>query len=165
MNSVAPNPAPPAGKAGAAKRTTTWMAIAVVCVSGFEGLRQFAYYDPVGIPTACFGETKNIRMGMKFSRAECDRMLVDSLIEHDDGMMRCTTVPLADETRAALLSFTYNVGVGAYCKSTLVRKLNAGDVKGACDQLLRWDRASGVRLPGLTKRRAAERELCLKGAA
>lgn len=146
------------------KRKAGWMAVAVVCVSGFEGLRTAAYLDPVGIPTACFGETKNIRMGMRFSKPECEVMLVDSLIAHDDGMMRCTKVPLKDKTHAALLSFTYNVGVGAYCGSTLVRKLNAGDTVGACNELVRWTRAKGVTLPGLTKRRAAERELCLKGA-
>lgn len=143
-------------------------ALAALCcslVGGFEGLRTVAYKDPVGIPTACFGETKNIRMGMKFTKAECDGMLVQSLIAHEDGMQRCTKVDVPDSTHAALLSFTYNVGVGNYCGSTLVRKLNAGNIEGACDELLRWDRAKGIRLPGLTKRREAERDLCLQGIA
>lgn len=149
--------------AASPKKKAAWMAIAITCVSCFEGIRTVAYRDPVGIPTACFGETKNIRMGMKFTLEECKDMLTESIIEHDNGMMACTKVELRDETHAALLSFTYNVGVGAYCKSTLVKKLNAGDTAGACDQLLRWDKAGGIRLPGLTKRRAAERDLCLKG--
>lgn len=149
-----------------ASRIQRGSAIAAVCcalVGGFEGLRTVAYRDPVGIPTACFGETKNIRMGMHFTKAECDGMLISSLIEHDDGMLRCTKADLSDATHAALLSFTYNVGVSNYCGSTLVRKLNAGDTVGACDQLLRWDRAKGLALPGLAKRRAAERDLCLQG--
>jgi len=140
-------------------------ALAVSLVGGFEGLRQVAYLDPVGIPTACFGETKNIKLGMKFTREECDGMLIESLIRHEKGMMRCTKVDLPDERYVALLSFTYNVGVNAYCTSTLVRKLNAGDTKGACDELPRWNKAKGIPLPGLTKRRAEERELCMKDAA
>lgn len=141
-------------------------AIAAVCcalVGGFEGLRQVAYLDPVGIPTACFGETKGIKLGMRFTRQECEGMLIESLIAHERGMMACTKVDLPDDRYVALLSFTYNVGVGNYCGSTLVKKLNAGDVRGACDQLTRWTRAKGIELPGLVKRRAAERELCLKG--
>lgn len=143
---------------------TTAGALAITLVGGFEGLRLFAYRDPVGIPTACFGETKGIRMGMTFTRAECDKMLLDSLIEHETGMMRCIKVPIKDETHVALLSWTYNVGVGAACKSTLMRKLNAGDIRGACDELRRWNKAGGMTLPGLTRRRAEERALCLKGA-
>lgn len=136
---------------------------AAICafVGGFEGLKLAAYRDPVGIPTICFGETRGVRMGQTASRPECDRLLLSSLEEHELGMLRCTRVPLSDGQFGALLSFTYNVGVGAYCKSTLARKLNAGDVRGACDELLRWDRAGGLRLPGLTRRREAERKLCL----
>ena len=143
-------------------------AIAAVCcalVGGFEGLRLVAYADPVGIPTACFGETKGIKLGMRFTRQECEGMLIESLMSHERGMMACTKVDLPDDRYTALLSFTYNVGVGNYCGSTLVKKLNAGDVRGACDQLMRWTRAKGIELPGLVKRRAAERELCLKGVA
>lgn len=146
------------------KKGTALAALCCSLVGGFEGLRTVAYRDPIGIPTACFGETKNIRLGMKFTKAECDGMLIDSLIAHDDGMLRCTKVALPDPTHAALLSFTYNVGVGNYCNSTLVKKLNAGDLAGACRELPKWDRAKGVQLPGLTKRREAEANLCLEGA-
>jgi lysozyme len=145
------------------KKKAGWAAIAVTIVGGFEGIRTVAYLDPIGIPTACFGETKGIRMGQKFTMAECESMLIESLKIADDAVMHCTKVPLSDTRRAALVSFTYNVGGHAYCNSTLVKKLNAGDTVGACDQLLRWDRAKGIRLPGLTKRRAAERDLCMRG--
>lgn len=145
------------------KKNTALAAVVVAMVGGFEGLRLAAYRDPVGIPTVCFGETKGIRMGMRFTRPECEAMLVDSLIEHERGMARCLTVTLPDPSYGAFLSFTYNVGVGAFCKSTLAKRANAGDLQGACDELLKWDRAGGMRLPGLTKRREEERKLCLQG--
>ena len=69
---------------------------------------------------------------------------------------------MSDNTRIAMLSFTYNVGGGALCKSSVARKINAGDLRGGCDALLLYNRANGVPLRGLTNRRVAERELCLK---
>lgn len=144
-------------------------AIVVPMVATFEGVRTYAYRDPVGIPTACFGETKNIRMGMKFTMDECKAMLSESLIEHEKLMVRCiqpaVLARLQDQPYGAFLSFTYNVGGGGFCKSTLARKLNAGDVRGACNELPKWVNARGIRLPGLVKRRAAEQKLCLQGAA
>lgn len=147
------------------KQKARWVAICVSCVAGFEGLRQVAYADPVGIPTICFGETKGVRMGDRATLAECKAMLAGSLELANRAVDSCVRTYLPDTRRAALVSFTYNVGGGAFCSSTLVRKINAGDAAGACDQLLRWDRAKGFRLPGLVKRRAAERALCLQGLA
>ena len=119
--------------------------------------------DPVGIPTICFGETKGVRLGQKATVEECKGMLAESLKIADQAVLLCTKVPLSDERRAALVSFTYNVGGHAYCTSTLVKKLNSGNTFGACDELLRWNKAKGITLPGLTRRRHAERELCIKG--
>lgn len=147
------------------------MAVLIVSVGGHEGLKLTSYYDPVGIPTVCFGETKNIRMGMKFTRAECEGMLVERLVEHERGMDRCLKNPdaLPQMTRAAFTSFTYNVGVGAFCGSSVARRANAGDLRGACDALLMWTKGTvaGVKrtLPGLVTRRKDERAMCLKGAA
>jgi lysozyme len=145
------------------RQAAGWCAIAVACVSGFEGLRTAAYSDPVGIPTICFGETKGVRLGDRATVDECKAMLADSLQIANRGVDSCVRVFLPDERRAALVSFTYNVGVQNLCSSTLVRKLNAGDTVGACNELLRWNRAKGIVLPGLTKRREAERQMCLKG--
>ena len=141
--------------------------LAVALVGGFEGLRTSAYLDPVGIPTICFGETKNVRLGMKMTRAECGDLLVASLKRHEYGMRQCLRRPddLSDKTYAAFLSFTYNVGVGAFCRSTLARKANAGDLRGACNELPKWVRAGGIKLRGLVNRRADERRLCLEGLA
>jgi len=147
------------------KRNAALAAACVALVGGFEGLRSYAYRDPVGIPTICFGETRGVRMGDRATVAECKAMLGTRLVEFETGMRQCLVTPdrLPEPSYAAILSFTYNVGVGAFCSSTLRRKADAGDLRGACDQLLRWDRAAGIRLPGLTKRREAERALCLKG--
>ncbi|NHZ93222.1 glycoside hydrolase family protein [Massilia sp. CCM 8733] len=143
------------------KRRAAWVAIAVTIVGGFEGLRLAAYADPVGIPTICFGETKGVRLGQRATLAQCDAMLADSLQLANRAVDDCIRAPLPDYRRAALVSFTYNVGGDAMCKSTMARKLNAGDVQGGCDEMLRWTLAKGIRLPGLVKRRAIERNMCL----
>lgn len=147
----------------ATRKRAAWLTIAVASVAGFEGLRTVAYKDPVGIPTICFGETVGVRMGDRASIEQCKDMLADSLSKADAAVMRCTRRPMTDERRAALVSFTYNVGGAAYCGSTVARKLNAGDVFGGCNELSRWVYARGVKLPGLVNRREEERKMCLKG--
>lgn len=142
------------------KKKAAWVSICVACVSGFEGLRQVAYRDPVGIPTICFGETRGVRLGDQMSVEECKKLLAGRVEEFGRGVDRCVTVPMSESRKAALVSFSYNVGTNAFCSSTLVRKLNAGDPL-ACDELLRWNKAKGITLPGLTTRRKEERKLCL----
>lgn len=139
------------------------MAIAVASVSGFEGLRTVAYRDPVGIPTICFGETVGVNMGQIRTIEECKAMLADSLEIANKAVERCVRVPMSADRHAALVSFTYNIGGTAFCTSTLVRKLNAMDILGACNELPRWNKAKGIVLPGLVKRREQERQMCLKG--
>lgn len=148
------------------KRGAAITALAVSLVAGFEGLRTVAYLDPVGIPTVCFGETKGVSLGDKYTVEQCKAMLGDRLVEFEAGMTKCIANParVPDKSYVAFLSFTYNVGVGAFCKSTLVKKLNAGDLIGACNELPKWVKAGGITLPGLVKRREAERQLCLEGA-
>lgn len=165
MSGRAPRPAKNRSMSNILRSRAAWVAIALVCVSGFEGLRQTAYLDPVGIPTICFGETAGVKMGQRRTLDECKAMLADSLEIANKAIERCTRVPLPAERQAALVSFAYNVGGGAYCSSTLVRKLNAGDTRGACNELSRWTRARGIELPGLVRRRAEERAMCLKGLA
>lgn len=140
------------------------IAAAVPLVAGFEGLRQKAYLDPVGIPTACFGTTAGVRMGQTYSFEQCENLLAAELLQANSAVSRCVAVPLNPNQRAAYTSFVYNVGPQNFCGSTLVRKLNAGDYAGACNELPRWKFAKGVPLPGLAKRREAERQLCLKDA-
>ncbi|NSX05107.1 lysozyme [Cupriavidus gilardii] len=137
------------------------IAAAVPLVAAFEGLRQRAYLDPVGIPTACFGTTKGVRLGQVYTSEQCDNLLARDLLTANVDVDACVRVPLTDGQRTALVSFTYNVGRGNFCGSTLVRKLNAGDYVGACNELPRWVYAKGVKLPGLVNRREQERALCL----
>ncbi|MCL4712152.1 MAG: lysozyme [Pseudorhodoplanes sp.] len=145
-------------------RTSAKFAAAVVAVVGaHEGLQLAAYRDPIGIPTICYGETKHVRMGMTATRAECDALLVRSLIEHEDGMLTCLTSTVPEGAHMAFLSLTYNIGVGNFCRSTLVRKANAGDLHGACDEILKWNKAGGIVWRGLVRRREEERKICIGG--
>lgn len=144
------------------------LGVVLALIGGFEGLSLTAYHDPVGIPTICYGETWGVKMGDVKTIAQCRDLLVTHLPVYEEGMAKCSKVDLLSDTSyVALLSFTYNVGVGAYCGSTLVKKLNAGDVRGACDELLKWDKAGKPLrpLPGLTTRRVEERKICLEGIA
>lgn len=138
------------------------MAMAVSVVGYFEGRQLVGYVDPVGIPTVCYGHTATAVVGQARSAAECE-----ALLQQDLGIALVAVdrhLPdLPPATRAALGSFVYNVGAGAFQSSTLLRKAKAGDLVGACNELSRWVYAGGRVLPGLVRRREAERELCLEG--
>lgn len=140
------------------------LSVSIACLAGIaahEGFREEAYRDPVGIPTIGYGETKNVKMGDKITQREALDRLKQSADEHGQGITKCIKVPLSQNEYDAYVSFAYNVGVGKFCKSTLVKKLNAGDYVGACKELLKWNKAGGKVLPGLTKRRQKEYELCI----
>lgn len=142
------------------RKTAGWVALCVGCLAGAEGLRTAVYLDPVGIPTYCFGETTGARLGDTYTPEQCRAKLGARVLEFGGAVDRCVTTPKSPARKAGLTSFAYNVGVDAFCGSTLVRKLNARD-SAACDELRRWTKAKGVTLPGLVKRREQERELCL----
>lgn len=146
------------------KTGTKAAVVLVALVAGFEGLRTVAYRDPVGIPTICFGETRNVQMGDVATKQECKDMLANRLGEFERGINACLRNPglIPDGAYVASISFAYNVGVRAFCNSTMKKKLDAGDIRGACDELLKWTKARGIYLPGLANRRKAEREICLK---
>ena len=130
-------------------------------VPQFEGMVLRGYKDPIGIVTACAGHTKTAVLGKPYSRAECDVLLEQDLVDHAQGVLACTpglrgqTYPLAAAT-----SFAFNVGVAKYCRSSMARKFNAGDIAGGCAELPKWDKAGGRVLPGLVTRRAAELAIC-----
>ncbi|MBD9459129.1 lysozyme [Pseudomonas sp. PDM05] len=137
--------------------------MAGVLVSNFEGRSLVAYLDPIGIPTICEGVTRGVRLGQTKTPAQCDALLQAELSIAMAGVDRNVTAPLTETRRAALASFLYNVGEPQFKASTLLRKLNAGDARGACAELSRWVYAKGKKLSGLVNRRAAERELCEVG--
>jgi len=138
-------------------------ALAIPLVMLYEGTVLQSYRDPIGIVTACVGHTgPELRMGQRYTRQQCEDMLYGDLLKHAQAL-DCIKQPMTDGQKAAFLSFAFNVGNKALCDSTLARKANAGDMAGACAELSRWTRAGGRELPGLVKRRAAERELCERG--
>ena len=141
------------------------VALIVAFVGGWEGLRTNAYLDPVGIPTICYGYTHGVKLGQARTADECEGLLTQEVLVAIDGVNSCVRVPLSDGELAAYTSFVYNAGRGAFCGSTLVRKLNTGDRAGACAQLSRWVNSRGRQLPGLVKRRAEERRMCEGGLA
>lgn len=137
-------------------------ASAVSLVAYFEGYVPRVYVDPVGRLASCYGhDDPTLKPGTTYTRAQCETMLADDLAKHAEAL-NCVKTPMTDGQKAAFVSFAYNVGVSGFCGSTLVRKANAGDMAGACAELSRWVMAGGKKLPGLVKRRAAERELCEK---
>lgn len=120
------------------------------------------YIDPVGIQTACFGQTgNNIKAGMVFTNEQCLDLLASDLRAFDKELVRLTP-PLSEGEHIAYLSFIYNVGAEAFGASTLRKKLWSGDRVGACNELTRWVYAKGKKLPGLIKRRSNERLFCLR---
>lgn len=138
-------------------------ALVAPLVAKHEGTVLRTYRDPIGIVTACTGHTgQELKIGQTFTREQCEDMLYKDLVQHADAL-GCISQPLTDGQRAAFLSFAFNVGEGAFCGSTLVRKANAGDMDGACAELSRWTYAGGKQLPGLVRRRVAERAMCEGG--
>lgn len=154
----------------AAKRSALALLMATAIAVPAEGLRRVAYYDPPGILTVCRGHTgPEVIKGKVYSLAECDAFMSADMKAAVAQVDAC--VPgLPPHVLAAFGDAVFNTGPTIACnttKSTAARKLRAGDVAGACAELPRWDKArvAGVMvtLPGLTKRRAQERDLCLSG--
>lgn len=153
------------------KRVGAAVALAAAIAIPAEGLRQWAYYDPPGILTVCYGSTTNVQKGVKYSLDECKARLDADMLAAVQAVDRCAP-GLPVPVLAAFGDAVYNIGPTVACdtsRSTASRMLKAGDLRGACDQLPRWNKArvagAMVELPGLTKRRAKERELCLEGLA
>lgn len=153
------------------QRAAAAAALATAIAVPAEGLRQIAYYDPPGILTVCYGHTgADLVSKRKYSLEECGALLtvdMQKAVAQVDACRPGLPVPVL----AAFADAAFNLGPGIACStasSTAARMLYAGDLVGACNQLPRWDKARVlgvmVPLPGLTKRRAAERDLCLTGA-
>lgn len=129
---------------------------------GVEGRVYEPYKDVAGVWTVCDGHTGNdIIKGRKYSDRECDRLMWNDLKPVQKAVDGLVKVPLGEYQRAALYSFTYNVGISSFSKSTLLKKLNAGDEDGACEEMRRWVYAGGMKWKGLQNRRDMERSLCL----
>ena len=149
------------------KRLAAAAVIATALAIPMEGLRQYAYYDPPGILTVCYGSTTQVQKGKKYSLEECRARLDDDMLNAVRAVDHC--VPgLPDHVLAAFADAVYNSGPRIACdpsRSTAARLLKAGRIDDACRELPKWNKAnvggSMVPLPGLTKRRKAEMSLCL----
>ena len=142
--------------------------IAVQHVSGRQYLK--AYLDIAGIPTACDGITKGVKIGQTYTEEQCGDLVERELVEHAHGVMACSSglrAPGRDYQRVGAVMLGFNIGVGGWCGSTARKLLDAGNISKACDAFLRWDKAKvrGVLRPvkGLTMRRNRERQICLTG--
>ncbi len=128
-------------------------------IKSFEGLRLSAYKCPAGVWTIGYGTTAGVKPGQTITKERAEELLREDVKRFEDQVMRLVKVRLTQGQFDALVSFTYNLGAANLGNSTLLRLLNAGDYKGAAAQFDRWTKAGGKELPGLVKRRAAERAL------
>jgi lysozyme len=155
----------------------------------FEGTELSTYRDVGGVLTYCTGATENAAWGKTYTPAQCRAQLARDLERHAVGIAMC--IPLArltDGQKVAFVDVAYNIGVSGFCGSSMARRTNEGDMVGACNALMAWNKISVMRplldswgrqvkdangkvvkrkvleeVRGLSRRRQAERELCLKG--
>nr|WP_306804955.1 lysozyme [Providencia sp. PROV128] len=134
----------------------------VSMIAYFEGMVTKPYKDVVNVTTVCFGHTgADIIPTKTYTEAECLALLEKDLSKVRKGVDPLIKVDIDDNTRAAIYSFAYNVGTGAFARSTMLKKLNAGDIAGACNELKRWTYAGGKEWKGLITRREIENAVCL----
>jgi lysozyme len=168
MDPVQVEPDPPVVQSG----LPTWLQTSVYAVpitAQWEGLRTTAYLDRIASPpvwTVCFGETFDVTPREVRTEAECINGLNVGL-ERYWGQYRTglTITSIAAQTDAAMTTVAWNIGVSGLLRSTAMRRLNAGDVAGACEALTWWNKAGGRVVRGLVNRRADDKRLCLQGAA
>lgn len=140
----------------------TLSAAALVGIAVHEGYRGTAYTPVAGdVPTIGFGTTEGVKMGDKTTPERALVRLLKDANKFEQAVRNCAPVPMYQHEFDAYVSLTYNIGTGAFCKSTLVRKLKAGDYRGACEEILKWDKFQGKPLDGLTARRIEEYQKCL----
>ena len=150
-----------------AKKRLAALLLAVPLATAMEGTRQWAYFDPVGLPTICMGSTKGVRIGDFRTLEECKALLTREMSDVISRVDSCRP-GLPANVLAAFSDLAYNAGEHVACdpaRSTAARMLRDGDIAGACRQILRWTKATiagvKVELPGLVKRRQLEYDLCL----
>ena len=137
-------------------------ATALVAIMLHEGYRENAYIPVAGdIPTIGFGTTSGVKLGDRTTPEKALQVAMKDVQSYEGAVKSCVTVPLSQNEYDAYISLSYNIGANAFCKSTLVKKLNQGQYTEACNQILRWDKYQGKPLAGLTKRRQEEYKKCL----
>lgn len=153
------------------------IAAAASFLPGWEGMKLVASRDKIGTGHPidyCYGQTSEfgkVKIGTRFTKQQCDEKLAESLPHYLALIEPCIKIPLPDKTKAALLSAAYNAGPAAVCRSPMVAKMNAGDMRGGCNAFKGWYvRSAGQVRKGLIARRSgigdgrkSERDLCLEG--
>ena len=140
-------------------------AAGLLAICGYEGFSDTVYIPVPGDgPTAGFGhKDSRLRVGEIVTSAQALAWLGSDVKTAEEAVRRCVRVPLYQHEFDAYVSFAFNVGGGAFCSSTLVKKLNAGDYAGACGELKRWIYSGGVKYGGLEARRKMETMTCVQG--
>lgn len=133
-------------------------------IKQFEGLRLKAYKCPADVWTIGYGHTSAagqpaVKSGMSITEAQANKILASDLGQYEDAINNSVKVELTQNQFDALVSFVYNVGIGAFQKSTLLKKLNAGQYDAVPAELMKWTKGGGKELPGLVRRRRAEAAL------
>lgn len=157
--------------AAAAVVTAGVVGMATDLIAPWEGLRTVGYYDVVRVPTYCYGGTgPEAVVGRTYTMAQCRTQLATDVRQHANAVGRCITrSDVPPEVFAATISLSFNIGEQGVCRSSVVRYINAGQFRQACDFLPRYNRARNRvtgqmrEIRGLTNRRAAERAFCLRG--
>ena len=148
----------------AEKRTAAALAVMVALglpfTQGNEGLRLTPYHDTTGTLTICYGNTQGITKIQKETPESCSVMLKVQLTAFGWAVSALVQTDMTTNRWIALTDFAYNVGIYAFAKSTLLKRINRND-PAACDALRKWIYSKGKKLPGLVKRREDERKLCL----
>lgn len=137
-------------------------AVGINLIKRWEGFRSKAYLCPANVWTIGYGHTKTAKAGQVISELQAKSLLIRDLAEYEQAVNELVTVPLTQNQFDALVSFAFNVGTGAFSRSTLLRVLNRGEYEKVASQFGRWVNGGGRKLPGLVNRRREERELFLK---
>ena len=135
---------------------------AIPLIKEFEGCKLKAYKCPADVWTIGYGHTDGVKEGDEITQQEADRLLASDVELFTTGVQRLVHSDINRNQLGALVSFSFNLGLGNLRHSTLLRMVNAGDFVGAANQFLRWNKAGGKILSGLVRRREAERQLFLK---
>ena len=149
------------------KRGTAIGAAMVGVLTTWEGVQLVAYPDPAtkGPPwTVCLGTTHGVKRGDRYTMDQCMNLLWKELPTYAGGVEACIKRPMPDTVFVAFTSLAWNIGTGGFCRSSVARFYNEGRTVDACNALMRFNKAAGVTFRGLTRRRDAERQLCLQGA-
>lgn len=128
-------------------------------IKTFEGLELNAYKCAAGVWTIGYGHTKSVQEGMVISEDTANDMLMEELVEYENYVNTLVTVPLSQNQFDALVSWVYNLGSSNFQASTMLKVINANDMVNVPAQIMRWNKAGGKVLEGLTRRRQAEADL------